>query len=520
MSRNSAKPFIQMYAMEIMPEQDFSSYISDTAQHRTSGRSPMNMRVKGDRRKFLARAYPTNMRYVAEQFGDTLPDLKKLILGHTKFQLHKPFLTDEKVDELYRYHAHGLTNHGVPIRGLPAQNALCPECYDIDMEELGYSYLRRTSLVKGVIVCEEHAVPLLATCSNCQGHTKDSDNAWRLEKHCLCKNRRQPIADLRGRRREAATAVSRLVGQTARGENPPSLSGINIVRAVSYHFRTLDKTGYQSADALENLLVRTWGDELTHRLDLRNRRLLLSVSGAHASIPAPEHPIKALSIVHTVFGDFDNFTRTLVESESENIGRNTSIKVASNPPSLAAIRAWRSWCLTAIEENPLITRSRLRNLPGYWRHEPASRSDVAWLDSKLPRIKINPNEFRSDSSPEKISALKRSIAERHMASIKNRPHKRIVATYLHLKGPRVDKRLLRDSPEIQEYLREYVDTPTSYATRCADYFCPKVLNFSDTNAMASRDWWLSKDTFRLITAGVLYTQRWLKKQTKQRQDSR
>lgn len=522
MSTKFPKFYTRMYSMEIMPEQDFTSYVADTAQRCMTRKTGGNPRDAGVRPRDIGLFYQSNIKNIVDQLGAVLPDVDSVIRSNTRLPLFKPFLSERQSDALYRSHKDGSVVGSQFIRCAASQMAFCPECYETDMDELGYSYWRRAPRMDGLLVCEDHARPYLTFCAACYGRYQFTEKIWTLDRKCICKKPMVKIAHLSKGRLAAAKEVSVLVGLTLRGEQPGMLTGANIVNAVRHHFKKQDLLGYRAGAALQTLLIRTWGSEIAERLNLTSRRFSQACSGAYLELPSPEHPIQALTVVQTVFGDFETFSAAVEEANTEPPFRGHRPLRPHTPVLPSDIKKWREWLRDIKKNHPEVSRTDLNSFSGFRRHSKCMRWDKDWYDKILPSQRTRSRgdiEERSRKDNEKIKELKRHIVERYHYSIRTWPLKRVATSYLYRDGPHGTNDSIVQSPAIKALLDKYLDTDERFARRCAKFFRPLVKQYSKSSMFLSTDWWLSKKS-RALIRNISYAKQWLRTQQKIQAGSR
>lgn len=126
------------------------------------------IQLLGSRSPVTFTGLPCRLSYLINQLPpDCDLNSERLIETYTLLPYLRPFLSKKQVSEAIRLML-GSDGSGIKVGlGIPASRVgaterlrYCPECFLRDQRECGSAYWHRSHLLPGVMVCQQHAVPL------------------------------------------------------------------------------------------------------------------------------------------------------------------------------------------------------------------------------------------------------------------------------------------------------------------------------------------------------------------------
>lgn len=509
--------------MGIRPEQDFTGYVVQESNDLLEGESVMNWHLGDVKDLRLSWFQPGGIAAIVAQFPKTLGDVKSVIYRHTCYPLFKAFMAPDKADALYQFHVNGSlastwTYRYRHERPLPARLAICPDCFDEDVENFGYPIRRRLHLVGGILACHLHKRTLLASCGICDNNPRRNKSLWDVQKQCGCARPLKEIQKLTGQELDVAISVASMAQQILDGYDTRPITNRTIVRAIQMKARELSENPYQF---LTKSMLRSLGTKGMSSMKLAEGSIK---AFTNAALRRTQSPVLNLTVIYAVFGSLDELTQYIKTHEStlsneiNSLGKTLPVLDKDNVERLT--KKYRKWLEEQLLMHPDMPRYQLRRQPKGSLAVPHLRNhDKEYFDEKVPRIyrgtllKKTAQEHREKLHIIRVATLVEHIEARYRQMLSTRPTERIFMWYLLGEAPNKNVLGIKSDPAVRAALERYSDDRKTWLMRKAEIISARISRIGKKSPYAALSTFANSKNPSVLQAKIYAAEKWLKQET-------
>lgn len=511
--------------MGIRPEQDFTGYVVQESTDLIEWDSAMNSYIGDVKDLKLNWFEPGGIAAISRLYPKTLGDVKSVIYRHTCYPLFKVFMAPDKAETLYEFHINGDSDFSRAHRfrhewPLKARLAICPDCFDEDVENFGYPIRRRLHLVGGIFACHVHKRTLLASCGVCRERPRTYKHLWDVQKQCGCTRPLKEVEQLTGQELGVAISVASMAQQILDGYDTRTITTDKIARAIRIKAHELSENPYQF---LLKALRHSLGIEGMARMKLFEGSLH---SFTRENYRRSQNPVFNLTVIYVVFGSLDELIRYIKIHDSALSGEIKSLDTSSPVIDSAKVerrtKSYRKWLEDQLRVHPNMHRFQLKKLPrGGWAVNHLRKYDKEYFDERVPiltrqhasaQIKKTMLEQREKLHAIRVAELVEHVEEQYRHMLSTQPTERICKWHLLNDAANTNVPGIMNDPEVKLALERCSDNRKSWLVRKAEVLCARVSQLSKTSRYAALSTFLNSKNLDTFQAKIYYVEKWLQQE--------